>query len=130
MYAFFTDGVLRKCEATGNVQTIYYPVDDKDSTLIGLNYLETDTLRMYLDEQRALEKIWASKSDVVLYPMTQIPPSSEYLPSFGWFDFLRPRSKDDIFFIQGVHDQPRTTAAATSRAGSLLKASGSKGGDF
>lgn len=128
MNAYFTDGVLRKCEARGNVQTIYYPMDDKDSTLIGLNYLETDTLRMYLDEQRTLEKIWASKSDVVLYPMTQIPPSSEYLPSFGWFDFLRPRNKDDIYFIPGVHDQPRTTAASTSRAGSLLSASGSKGG--
>ena len=128
MFARFNEGVLRECEAIGNVQTIYYPVDEKDSTLIGLNYLETDTLRMFLDEQRTLEKIWASKSDVVLYPMTQIPPSSEYLPLFGWYDFLRPRSKDDIYFIPGVHDKPRTTAAATSRAGSLLSTPGSKGG--
>ena len=103
MNAYFTEGKLRQSEAVGNVQTIYYPVDDKDSTLIGLCYLETDTLRMFLTPERQLEKIWACKSEGVLYPMTQIPPNKDKLPNFGWYDGIRPQNKDDIYYIEECH---------------------------
>ena len=29
--------------------------------------------------------------------MTQIPPGKEKLESFGWFDYVRPLSKDDLY---------------------------------
>ena len=103
MNAYFNEGKLRQSEAVGSVQTVYYPVDDKDSTLIGLCYLETDTLRMFLTPERQLEKIWACKSEGVLYPMTQIPPKKDKLPNFGWYDALRPQNKDDIYYIEERH---------------------------
>lgn len=101
MNAYFVDGKLRKTEAIGNVRTIYYPTDDKDSTLIGLNYLETDTMRMFLSPERQLEKIWACKHQGTMYPMTQIPPTKEKLDVFAWFADLRPVDKDDIFNWRG-----------------------------
>ena len=101
MTANFLEGVLRQTEAVGNVRTIYYPVDDKDSTLIGLNYLETDTMRMYLSKERQLERIWTCKFQSTLYPITQIPPMKEKLDVFAWFDGLRPINKDDIFVWRG-----------------------------
>ena len=60
MNGFFTDGKIRWGEAMGNVFVIYYPVDDKDSSLIGLNYTETDTMRFYMTPtvERKLQKIW------------------------------------------------------------------------
>ena len=103
MNAYFTDGKIRTSEAVGNVQTVYYPIDDADSTLIGMVYLETDTMRMFLTEERKLQKIWASKSEGVLYPMTQIPPSKDLLPNFGWFDYIRPVDKDDIYYVEEKH---------------------------
>ncbi len=103
MNAYFIEGKLKQSEAVGRVQTIYYPIDDKDSTLIGLCYLETDTLRMFLTPERRLEKIWASKSDGTLYPMTQIPPQKDRLPNFGWYDGIRPQNKDDIYYIEERH---------------------------
>lgn len=96
MYAFFQDGKIHETEAIGNVQSVYYPVDDKDSTLMGLVYIETDTMRMYMKD-RQLEKIWTSKTDGTWYPMTQIPPEKYMLPGFTWFDYIRPLSKDDIY---------------------------------
>lgn len=101
MNAYFQDGNIRKNEAIGNVQTVFYPIEDKDSSFYGLNYLETDTMRMYLSSERKLEKIWASKSEAVMYPMTQIPPMKDKLSNFAWFDYIRPKDKDDIYEWRG-----------------------------
>ena len=105
MNAYFVEGSLRMSEAIGNVQTVYYPIEDRDSTLIGMVFMETDTMRMFLNSERKMEKIWASKSEGVLYPMMQIPPAKDYLPRFGWYDYIRPANKDDIYYIPGRHDK-------------------------
>lgn len=96
MKSWFTDGKLKMNQAESNVATIYYAEDSADSTLIGLNYLETDTMRMYINENRQMERIWASKHNGVMYPISQIPPDKYQLPNFAWFDYIRPLSKDDI----------------------------------
>lgn len=96
MKSWFTDGKLRLNQAEGNVLTVYYAEDSSDSTLIGLNYMETDTLRMFIDDNRKMEKIWACKHNGTLYPISQIPPDKYRLPNFEWFDYIRPLSKDDI----------------------------------
>ncbi len=101
MMAYFQNGEMNKAESVGNVQTVYYLTNDKDSSLVGLNYMETDTLRMFMAPQRMLEKIWASKSTGTFYPMTQIPPAKYKLPNFAWFDYIRPLDKDDIFEWRG-----------------------------
>ena len=97
MESFFSHGKARLGVAKGSVQIVYYPVNDKDSSLIGLNYTETDTARMYMNPQQQLQRIWMPKSIGTLYPMTQIPPAKMKLPSFAWFDYIRPKDKNDIF---------------------------------
>lgn len=97
MHAYFKDGAARQGEAIRNVLTIYYPLDEKDSSLVGLNYLETDTMRMYIGVDRQLEKIWTNKFTSTMYPMTQIPPDKTALPNFHWYEEVRPKDKNDIF---------------------------------
>ena len=104
MDAFFIDGAMRRADATGNVKSLYYNADSKDSVLTELNYLETDTLRMFLSRERQLQKIWASKSTGTMYPVTQIPPEKYRLPEFNWFDYVRPLDKNDIFDWRGKKD--------------------------
>ena len=101
MKAYFKDGQARMGESIGNVQTIYYLTNDKDSSLVGLNYMETDTMRMYLSAERQLQKIWANKSVGTFYPITQVPPSKVKLSNFAWFDDIRPKDKNDIFIWRG-----------------------------
>lgn len=96
MKAFFEKGQIRESQAIDNVLIVYYPVDDSDSTLIGLNYTETPLLKMFL-ENRKLKRIWMQKPKGTLYPMTQIPPEKYFLPGYAWFDYVRPLDKDDIF---------------------------------
>lgn len=99
MNGFFTDGKIQWGEAIGNVFVIYYPVDDKDSSLIGLNYTETDTMRFYMTPtaERKLQKIWMPKSKGTLYPMNQIPADKKTLRGFAWYDYIRPVDKYDLF---------------------------------
>ena len=96
MKAFFLKGEIRETQAIDNVLIVYYPVDESDSTLIGLNYTETPLMKMFL-ENRKMKKIWMEKPTGVLYPMSQIPPDKFFLPQYAWFDYVRPLNKEDIF---------------------------------
>ena len=107
MDAYFTDGALRRLVCTGNVRIIFYPIDDTDSSKIGLNYTETDTMRMYISAERQLERIWMPKAQGTIYPMTQIPADKYQLPSFVWLDNLRPKRKEDIFEWKGKSESQK-----------------------
>lgn len=96
MKAFFQKGEIRETQAIDNVLIVYYPIDESDSTLIGLNYTETPLMKMFL-ENRKMKKIWMEKPSGVLYPMSQIPPDKYFLPQYAWFDYVRPLDKNDIF---------------------------------
>ncbi len=100
MKAFFKNGEMRESQAIDNVLSVYYPIDDSDSTLIGLNYLETPLLKMFL-EKRKMKRMWIEKPKGTLYPMTQIPPDKNFLPQYAWFDYIRPLNKQDIFNWRG-----------------------------
>ncbi len=101
MKAFFIDGDMRLVEVNGNVLVIYYPVEEKDSSLIMMNYSEGGLLKMYLKERKMERGVFIGKTTGTAYPLTQIPPDKSKLPSFVWFDYIRPRNKDDIFEWRG-----------------------------
>jgi len=113
---YFVKGNVRRVVASGNVKTIYYPVDDKDSTLQGLVYTETDTMKLYISPERKLQKIWTPKNESVMYPMTQIPPNKYKLPEFAWFDNLRPTGPDDVFLWRGKGDNNKLKPVGRKKA--------------
>ena len=100
MFAFFRDGKIHEARAKDNVLIIYYPEDEADSSLIGLNYTETSELRMFMDKGK-MKKVWMPKAEGTLYPMSQIPPERKRLQGFAWYDYIRPLSKKDIFVWRG-----------------------------
>ncbi len=100
MFGYFENGEIRQTDAIGNVLASYYIEDDKDSSYVDMVYIETDTMRMFMKD-RQLQKMWASKNVGNMYPVTQVPPSKAKLPSFAWFDYVRPLDKEDIFNWRG-----------------------------
>lgn len=97
MKAFFVDGDMRLVEVNGNVLVVYYPVEEKDSSLIMMNYSEGGLLKMYLKERKMERGVFVGKTTGTAYPLDQIPADKSKLPSFVWFDYIRPRNKEDIF---------------------------------
>ena len=101
MMAYFHEGEMRQVDVNGNVLVTYYPLDDKDSTMIGMDYTEGGFLRMMIKERKMERGSFIGKASGTMYPMDQIPPDKLRLPSFAWFDYVRPLNKEDIFNWRG-----------------------------
>ena len=98
--AYFDGGEMRKVDVIANVLVIFYP-QEEDSTMIGMNTSQTSLLTMHLKDRKMKRMVMSPKSDGVLYPMDQIPSDKMRLPTFVWFDYIRPQNKDDIFEWRG-----------------------------
>ena len=100
MFAFFKNGNIDEVNAKDNVQIIYYNMDEADSTLTLMNYTETSLMKVFFEDKK-MRYIWMNKNDGTVYPITQIPTGKDKLPSFVWFDYIRPLNKEDIFVWRG-----------------------------
>jgi len=95
--AMFVDGEMDKVELNGNVLVIYYPIDEKDSTVLLMDYTEGSFLRLKFAERKMQQGTFIGKTTGTAYPLDQIPPKKDKLEAFVWFDEIRPKSKEDIF---------------------------------
>ena len=95
MFCYFVDGVIEHNNAKGNVYVVYFMEED-DGSRIGMNYTETPELNLFM-ENKKVQKIWMSTPSGVMYPPFAIPEERRYLTGFAWFDYIRPKDKDDIF---------------------------------
>ena len=96
MKAYFENQEMKKVEVIANLLLIFY-VEEQDSTMIGLNYGEGSLLHLFLNEGKMEKAVMIGQSNGTLYPMDQIPPDKLRLPTFAWFDYIRPLNKDDLF---------------------------------
>ena len=101
MFAYFTDGHIHEAQAKDNVLTVYYPEDKADSSFVGLVYMETSELCIFMDSIGKMSRIWTPKSEGTMYPMSQIPPEKRQLKGFAWYDYVRPLNRDDVFIWRG-----------------------------
>ena len=92
---YFKEGQMDMTRVIGNVMLNYYPTDE-DSLMIGMNHLESTDLKLFMKDGK-IDKIWAPASTGKLTPVPLIPPKELYLENFVWFDYVRPKDKDDIF---------------------------------
>lgn len=95
MHSYFKDGELYLSTSEGNVFVNYYPFDE-DSIMVELNHTETSLLKMYVKEKK-VNHIWMPAATGIMYPIPLIPENMYYLQNFAWFDYIRPRDKNDLF---------------------------------
>ncbi len=101
MMAYFRDGDIRQVDVNGSVMVIFYPVEERDSSLILMNYSEGAFLRMLLKNRQMERGAFIGKASGTAYPMNQIPEDKYRLASFVWLDYMRPLNKEDIFNWRG-----------------------------
>lgn len=95
--AYLDSNELRKIDVNGNAETVFYPVDDKDSTIIGLNKTQSSFIAMYLKKKKIDRVVLTSTSSGTMYPLDKVTDAELYLKNFHWLDELRPRSWQDLF---------------------------------
>ncbi len=97
--AFVADGGLNRVEISGNAETIYYPVDDKDTTIVGINKTQSSYVNMFFKEQKIQRIVLTSASTATMYPLGELSGDDLYLNGFFWLEEQQPKKKEDIFLV-------------------------------
>jgi len=105
--AYFKGGEIDHTDVTGNVLVVYYYQEDEGKELVGLNTTEASQLTAYMVDRQMEKLLITKKSNGVFYPMLQIPSDKMKLPTFGWFNKLRPLSPYDILIWRGKNSEEK-----------------------
>ena len=97
--AYVDSGQLKKVNVNGNAETIYYPRDDKDSTLVGMNKTQSSFVVMYLKNKKIDKVVLTSASTCTMDPLLGLNTSDIYLKNFFWIEDQRPKKVKDLFSI-------------------------------
>ena len=97
--AYIDSSQLHKVDVNGNAETIYFPRDEKDSTLIGINKTESSYVVMYFKNKVVERIVLTSASSGTMYPLDQLKGSELLLKNFFWIDEQRPKSDKDVLII-------------------------------
>lgn len=96
MMVYFNDGELERIDLNGNVETIFYPLEE-DSTMIGLNRAVSSFLTMYIKNQKLERlKMWPN-IEGSLTPLLKIADENRHLKGFNWYNEIRPTGPEDVF---------------------------------
>lgn len=94
--AFFENKEIKHILVEGNAESIFYP-EEKDATMIGMNQTESSYLSIdFKDKKIEKLKLWP-KAIGKMIPLSDLKPDQGKLARFEWFDYLRPKDKNDIF---------------------------------
>ena len=105
--AYFEGQAVRQIDVEGNAESIYYPLES-DGAKIGLNETKSGFLTVWVKENKLEKlKIWPNPLGN-LTPIPDLKPEQKTLKDFYWYDYLRPKNKDDIYTVvkKKVEDAP------------------------
>ncbi len=88
---------IRKVEMHNDCQTIYFVVDEEINKLVAMNKVVSSDMTIYIADNK-IEHIWFyDKPDGETMPVEKLTNEQIILKDFKWFDYIRPKTKDDIF---------------------------------
>ncbi|MDR1456309.1 MAG: hypothetical protein LBJ01_11700 [Tannerella sp.] len=94
--AYMEGSSIHLIDMEGSVETIYYPVHD-DGSLWEMNETKSSYLRMWIkDNQLEKLKLWP-QAEGTATPLPDLLPEQRKLKGFYWYDYLRPKDRDDIY---------------------------------
>ena len=105
--AYVDSGQLRKVNVNGNAETIYFPRDDKDSTLLGLNKTQSSFVVMYFKNKRINKAILTSATNGTMFPLDNLSEKLLHLNTFFWIENERPQNKSDVFKTYPKIERPK-----------------------
>ena len=106
--AYFEGQAIRQIDVAGNAESIFYPIEN-DGSMVGLNSTQSGYLTIWVKDNKLDKlKIWPTPKGTMT-PIPDLRPEQKTLKDFYWFDYLRPRNKDDIYVAKKrkVQDVPK-----------------------
>ena len=94
---WFRKKEVYKVAVKENVNVVYFLQDDKDSSKIGVCNMNSDSMYIYMNDNKIKLLIPYSNPEGTIYPPDEVPPDKETIPGFEWFEIYRPLKPEDIF---------------------------------
>ncbi len=96
--AYIIDGALNRVVLSGNVETIYFIIDDVDMSLVGINKTSSSYATMYFKDQE-MDRLVLTDADSngTTYPVEELTGEQRFLSGFFWLEEQQPKSKMDVF---------------------------------
>lgn len=96
--AYFNGRTVRQIDVEGNAESIFYPLE-KDGAKVGMNETKSGFLTIWVKDNKLDKlKIWPTPIGSMT-PIPDLKPDQKMLKDFYWFDYLRPKNKDDIYEV-------------------------------
>ena len=106
--AYFEGQVVNQIDVSGNAESIFFPLE-KDGSMVGMNETKSGFLTIWLKDNKLDKlKIWPTPTGTMT-PIPDLKPDQKYLKDFYWFDYIRPKDKDDIYQVvkRKAQDAPK-----------------------
>jgi lipopolysaccharide export system protein LptA len=126
--AYIDSGQLKRVNVNGNAETIYFPIDDKDSTIIGINKTESSFVVMHLKNKKVERIVMTASSTGIMYPLPQLTGGDLYLKNFFWLHNQRPTKSSDVLitYTKAPREKIGTSSLMGKGGGSSGSAPGNK----
>ena len=96
--AYFEGQAVHQIDVAGNAESIFYPLE-KDGAKVGMNETKSGFLTIWVKDNKLDKlKIWPSPVGSMT-PIPDLKPDQKMLKDFYWFDYLRPKTRDDIYEV-------------------------------
>lgn len=96
--AYFEGQAINRIDIAGNAESIFYPLENGGEK-IGMNTTKSGFLTIWVKENKLDKlKIWPTPVGLMT-PIPDLKPDQKSLKDFYWFDYLRPKNKDDIYQV-------------------------------
>lgn len=96
--AYFEGQAVHQIDVAGNAESIFYPLE-KDGAKVGMNETKSGFLTIWVRDNKLDKlKIWPSPVGSMT-PIPDLKPDQKMLKDFYWFDYLRPKNRDDIYEV-------------------------------
>lgn len=96
--AYFEGQAVHQIDVAGNAESIFYPLE-KDEAKVGMNETKSGFLTIWVKDNKLDKlKIWPSPVGSMT-PIPDLKPDQKMLKDFYWFDYLRPKNRDDIYEV-------------------------------
>jgi len=102
---FIRNKELNQVDVINNVELIYYVLDE-DTLLIGINRMETNEMRIFLENNEIEELRFYDYPDGKFWAESELPMIDRLLKDFRWLDIYRPKEIADIFINPIPREKP------------------------
>ena len=98
--SFYDNDFLKSIEVFGNGETIYFGINEENSSIIGLNYIICSDLKLNFNENEIENIIFYRNPKAKMIPPHEITESDLYLKSFDWRMDEAPNIQDVVFYFR------------------------------